>query len=260
MEWTLLLLATAGPPLTPADDLPAPPPGLRWRLDWHDEFDGTELDETKWECPPDAPRRDGWWLRRAVALDGRGHLVISTFRDGERYVDGCVRTRGRYEKAFGYFVARVRLQRQVGHWSAFWLYNACVGNLGNGAVDGAEIDIFEKPWLDDRVQQTLHWDGYGAEHQSQGHVAEQPGVMDGWHTFGLWWAEDAYRFYIDGRETWRTDAGGICREPLYLKLSDEIGSWAGKIDEAALPDEFLVDYVRVYDLEESPPRRARRRR
>jgi hypothetical protein len=36
--------------------------------------------------------------------------------------------------------------------------------------------------------------------------------------------------------------------PLYLKLSDEIGNWAGDITHAALPDQFLVDYVRVYDL------------
>jgi len=36
--------------------------------------------------------------------------------------------------------------------------------------------------------------------------------------------------------------------PLYLKLSDEVGPWAGDIRKAQLPDEFLVDYVRVYDL------------
>jgi hypothetical protein len=34
---------------------------------------------------------------------------------------------------------------------------------------------------------------------------------------------------------------------LYIKLSDEIGDWAGDISKAKLPDRFLVDYVRVYD-------------
>jgi hypothetical protein len=34
----------------------------------------------------------------------------------------------------------------------------------------------------------------------------------------------------------------------YLLLSDEVGKWAGDITTARLPDEFLVDYVRVYDL------------
>jgi hypothetical protein len=49
---------------------------------------------------------------------------------------------------------------------------------------------------------------------------------------------------------WRTSAGGVCQAPLYIKLSDEIGTWAGKIADAQLPDAFLVDYVRVYDVVE----------
>ena len=113
-----------------------------------------------------------------------------------------------------------------------------------------EFDIMEKPWLDERVQQTLHWDGYREQHKSQGNVARVPGVMEGWHTFSIWWDRDQYVFYVDGHETWRTDAGGVCQVPLYIKLSDEIGNWAGDIRQAKLPDRFLVDYVRVYDLVE----------
>ena len=71
--------------------------------------------------------------------------------------------------------------------------------------------------------------------------------MEGWHTFGLWWKPDEYVFYVDGKETWRTKAGGVCQVPEYIKLSDEIGNWAGDIKKAKLPDAFLVDYVRVYD-------------
>ena len=65
-----------------------------------------------------------WWMREAVSLDGNGHLVIRTFKDGDKYIDGCVRTRGKFEHAFGYYVARVQLQKQPGHWSAFWIINA----------------------------------------------------------------------------------------------------------------------------------------
>jgi hypothetical protein len=36
--------------------------------------------------------------------------------------------------------------------------------------------------------------------------------------------------------------------PEYLLLSDEVGDWGGDITKAKLPDEFQVDYVRVYDL------------
>ncbi len=41
---------------------------------------------------------------------------------------------------------------------------------------------------------------------------------------------------------------GACQVPEYIKLSDEIGKWGGDISKAKLPDSFLVDYVRVYDL------------
>jgi len=237
---------------SPPDALPELPAGKQWTLAWHDEFDGTELDESKWETPPDAKRRDGWWMRKAVALDGKGNLALSVLKEGDRYLDGCARTRGKFEHAFGYYVARVQLQKQAGHWSAFWLYNNCVGKVGNEGRDGTEIDIYEKPWLDDRVQHALHWDGYGKEHKSEGKKVEVPGIMDGWHTFSLWWAPEEYVFYVDGKETWRSNAGGVCQVPLYVKLSDEIGTWAGDIAKAELPDSFLVDYVRVYDVVDAP--------
>ena len=235
--------------LEPKDTLPAAPQGQAWKLVWNDEFDGDRLDDSKWDIP-EGKRRDAWWSAKAIALDGQGHLAIKMLKDGERYYDGCVRTRGKFEHAFGYYVARIRLQKSAGHWTAFWLYNRCVSKIGHGGMDGTEIDIMEKPWLDDRVQHTLHWDGYGKAHKSSGHVSKNPGIMTGWHTFALLWTPDEYVFYVDGKQTWRTNAGGVCQVPLYVKLSDEaqFGGWAGDVRKAKLPDEFLTDYVRVYDL------------
>ena len=243
------LLAAPAQAAEPDDQLPPPPEGKTWKLVWHDEFDGTKLDASKWDVPNNR-RRDGWWSPKAVSLDGEGHLAISTLKDGDRYLDACVRTREKFEHAHGYYVARIKLQVQPGHWSAFWLYNTSVGKIGNEGRDGTEIDIMEKPWLDDRVQHALHWDGYGEAHKSKGEVATVPGVMDGFHTFALCWQADEYVFFVDGKETWRTAAGGVCQVPLYIKLSDEIGKWGGDITMAKLPDRFLVDYVRVYDLVE----------
>ena len=87
-------------------------------------------------------------------------------------------------------------------------------------------------------QHALHWDGYGKDHKSEGKVVKVPGVMEDCHTFALWWKADEYMFYVDGKETWRTAAGGVCQVPLYIKLSDEIGNWAGDIKKAELPDQF----------------------
>lgn len=228
--------------------LPPTPPGEAWKLVWHDEFDGHTLDESKWDVPTDRKRRDGWWKRKAISLDGQGHLVISTLSENGEYIDGCARTKGKFEHAFGYYVARIHLQDEPGHWSAFWLMGDGVMSIEDEGRDGTEIDIMEKPWLDDRVQHALHWDGYGRHHQSEGRVVHVPGVLDGFHTFALLWKPEEYVFYVDGKETWRTRAGSVCQVPLYIKLSDEVGKWGGDIRDADLPDRFLVDDVRVYDL------------
>lgn len=168
-----------------ADRLPTPPEGKSWKLIWHDEFNGNQLDESKWEPRPDGKRKGGWWSTKAISLDGEGHLVITTFMDGDKPTDGCVWTKGKFEHSFGYYIARVKFQKEPGHWSAFWMNGTGIGKVGDGGRDGTEIDIMEKPWLDDRVQ----------------------------HTFALLWTPDEYVFYVDGKKTWRSKAAASVRCP-----------------------------------------------
>lgn len=232
--------------------LPEAPPDQAWELVFADEFDGEALDEARWRVEDNTPRRDGWWEREAVSLDGEGHLIMSVLKDGERYIDGCITTNGVMQdlgQPYGFYTIRVKLHTQEGHWPAFWMMAGDEGRIGNGGRDGAEIDIFEKPTLDDFVQQTIHWDGYEPlYHRSAERHVYLKGAMDGWHTFSLWWTPTDYIYYIDGVETWRHHYGGVCQLPGELIISDEIGAWGGDITKAVLPDAFQVDYVRVYHL------------
>ncbi|PID63154.1 MAG: hypothetical protein CR986_00350 [Ignavibacteriae bacterium] len=237
--------------------LPQVPTGKKWNLVWNDEFDGITIDTSKWSHVTwqkpgiDQPRKDGYWRNDAALLDGNGYLKMLVYYDSvkNRYIDGAIRTRGKYEKKYGYFEIRVKFQKEVGHWSAFWLFNDGVANVGNEGVDGTEIDIFEKiSPTDNKLYHTLHWDGYGAHHKSAHKYADIFKLDQEFHTVGVWWQENSYTFYIDGIQTWKTDAGGVCKVPLYIKISDEVGKWAGNIKTASLPDTWLVDYVRVYDL------------
>jgi beta-glucanase (GH16 family) len=228
--------------------LPKPPEGKSWKLVWNDEFDGAVIDTTKWDLQ-DGKRRDHWWSPKCAFLDQKGHLVLRTEERDGKFFSPCVRTRGKYEKAFGYFTTRCKLPKEQGHWTAFWLYKNSVNKVGDDGRDGTEIDIFEWPWRDGRVQHTLHWDGYGTAHKSSGKVSNPENILNGnFHEFSLWWSPEEYVFYVDGKESWRTKAGGVCQVPLYLKWSNEIGPWAGDIRKAKLPDDTVVDYVRVYDL------------
>jgi beta-glucanase (GH16 family) len=234
--------------------LPPVPAGQQWKLVWHDEFDGKSLDETKWNRLGDSKRRDGYWVKEDAYLNGEGSLVLRTRKDGERYTCGAVNTRGKFEHAFGYYVARCRMPTQPGHWPAFWIMAPGVNTVGNDGRDGTEIDIVEVPWRDGRLTANLHWDGYGKEHKSAGTNFCRPEVMKGWHTFGLLWSAKEYVFYVDGQEVWRTSAGGVSQAPEFLKLTEEIGEWGGDIRKARLPDYFAVAYVRVYEAKPASAR------
>ncbi|HPY52002.1 MAG TPA: glycoside hydrolase family 16 protein, partial [Sedimentisphaerales bacterium] len=218
-----------------------------YKLIWSDEFDGQTLDSTRWDYRGLGPRRDAVNVKETVSLDGEGHLVLTTKRAGDAYHTAMIGTQGRFETTFGYFECRVRLQEQVGHWSAFWLQSPSLGQpLGDPAAAGTEIDIFEYLRKDgDRVHHNLHWDGYGEHHKHAGTTVTVAGLQRGWHTFGLLWTDREYVVYVDGKETWRSDKG-VSHRSQYIILSLEVGKWAGDIAQAQLPDHLYVDYVRVY--------------
>ena len=62
------------------------PEGKNWKLIWHDEFDGTVLDRTKWTF-----RLNFWgkpfpaFTTEGVELDGRSHLRLNVVRKNGRY-------------------------------------------------------------------------------------------------------------------------------------------------------------------------------
>ncbi len=249
---TFAVTASSGPvDSQPREDiLPQLPEGREWKLVWHDEFDGEKIDNSKWESP-ETERRGHLWRPANAYLDGKGNLVMETSQVGERYASPCLRTKGKLEKNFGFFVTRCKLPKEEGHWAAFWLYNNSVQKVGNDGRNGTEIDIMEWPWRDGSVGHALHWGGYGEHHKSASHKSKMPQLLDGkFHDFAIWWDPEEYIFYVDGQEVWRTDDGGVCQVPLYVKLSVEIGDWAGDIKKAKLPDYFVVDYVRIYDVED----------
>lgn len=247
---SLFVAACLGPATlsVAGDPLPSPPAGSSFKMVWSDEFNGVTLDETKWNRLGDSKRRDGFWIKEEAYLDGKGSLILRTRKDGDRYTCGAVNTRGKFEHAYGYYVARCKMPTQPGHWPAFWLMCSGVSSLGNEGRDGTEIDIMEAPWRDGQLTVNLHWDGYGKEHKSAGTKFKIPETTTGWHTYGLLWTPDEYVFYVDEKEVWRSKAGGVSQVAEFLKLTEEIGTWGGKIQDAKLPDYFAVDYVRVYDL------------
>ncbi len=240
-----LLINVKEPDLPGEDDLflPQPSNGYKWEALWSDEFNGAVIDESKWEI------LEEWvWAKEDVYLDNQGNLILRTKYDGSEYTCGAIRTQGKFEHTFGYWVIRCKFQEEQGHWPTFSLFaDPGMTTVGNGGTDGAEIEILKKPWLIDRVQQAVHWDGYGSNHHQASEISNIPGLSSGYHTIGLHWKPDEYVFYIDGEETWRTNEGGVSQVPEFIKIREEIGQTSeGDISQANLPDYFIVDFVRVY--------------
>ncbi len=230
--------------------------GVKYKLTFYDDFDGDKLDTTKWELCPEWQRQNvgGYWNNKMTELDGKGHLVLSADinKDGTP-ISGAVRTKGIFEQAKGYFEIKCTVQSAPGFWSAFWLMCPEQKNIGNGACDGAEIDIFEAHNVNTKgINHAIHWDGYGEHHRSiSTSVTSEVCYDGGYHTYALLWTDTAYIFYIDGVESYRISEGddnypGCNQFPTYLKISLEFGTWAGKYDIATLPDGISVDYVKVY--------------
>lgn len=231
------------------------PTGMSWQLVFNDEFDQAKIDRSKWKFYGDeepVPRRDGYWTSKAASPDttGDGNLIMHTLENDTTYYSSCLHTEGIFEPLYGYFEIRVDLHEEEGHWPAFWLYSGDVFRIGKGGVDGAELDIFEKFKTNRKVEHNIHWDGYSEFHSSAGKKFRCRKIMKGYQHFGLWWSPDSYRFYVNGELTWETTAGGICEVPLHLLISDEVGEKRRmrSIKRADLPDQWEVDYVRVYQL------------
>lgn len=226
--------------------LPELPDGKKWKMVFSDEFNGEKLDTNTWTIMGDGQRKAGHWLKECTKLDGNGNLVITTKKVGSIYGTGGIKSKPKLAKRFGFYVARLKVENCKGHGPAFWLTGQGVGTLGDQGRDGTEIDVFEKFYNDNKIQHALHWDY--PELKSASMQIDMAGINDGYHTLAVHWTEDQYVFYIDGKETWRTNHGGVSQVPVDILLTDEIRGWNGKIEEQDLPHNYYVDYVRVYEF------------
>lgn len=220
----------------------------KYRLVWNDEFDGTSIDTAKWNFRAEGTLRNFATVsRKTITVDGKGNALIMVTADSSgNYFVGQLGTMNIFETRFGYFECRAKMNKSIGPHVAFWLQSEDIGKTGNPCVNGTEIDIFEYHRKDPgAVYHNLHWDGYGSEHKTTGIRVPFPGIEKDYHTFGLEWNEKEYVFYIDGKETWRTDTALSCREQ-YLILSTELTGFGGEPRPEYYPDTVVFDYVRVY--------------
>jgi beta-glucanase (GH16 family) len=226
---------------------------------FQDEFEDVGLDLTKWQYRyPDKQYLAGFSDKASVVQPGDGYLHLITRFDGNKFLIGMVQSVEKFR--YGYFEARIRFQKLQGHHGAFWLQSPHYGEKNNyPAQSGAEIDVVEyfgNGRTGEDAQHNVYWNAYkSGELQQRSHdlyIRRDLGVSltDDFHTFSLLWTENEYTFFIDGIETWRTSEG-VSQTAENIILSLVTSDWENsKLDKSQLPDEMLIDYVRVYAVEQ----------
>lgn len=220
-------------------------------LAWSDEFDGTQLNRAKWNYRALGKRGDAYNSTSSIWLDGKGCLVIEVKKKGDSILAGMIDTERLFETTYGYFECRAKLTKVSGAWPGFWLQSSRNGDNGVPETHGAEIDIFEYfPNIKkDSVTHTLHWGGYGRTHKMAGPIwVPYQRTGDGFHQFALEWTPEGYTTFVDGAITY-SGKTMVSKVPEFMVLSFEVNKLvAGPLQLAALPDQFVVDHVRVYKL------------
>ena len=255
------------------------PSDKNWKLVWSDEFDGNELDTSKWDFRLHIMQtRHETWTKDAVSLDGKGNLLMKVYEKNGKYYSSTLQTGSNYldrpgdrynsmlfwpvariKKAkfvhkYGYYEIRCKLPTKTsGWWPAFWIQSPCIGSTLDPYQSGVEIDVMEYFQRNGQTRSGMIWNGYGADCRNVGSGdVLRSGITEGYHTFGVDWGSDGeYIFYIDGKEHYRCNAPVSNVEEFILISTECSGAREGIIPQelidAKLPDYFVVDYVRVFD-------------
>ncbi|NLX94097.1 MAG: glycoside hydrolase family 16 protein [Clostridiales bacterium] len=226
-----------------------------YELVLEDNFDGNELDLSKWQYYGNGARR-GCFNAPSQVLVEDGNLIIRaehrTHGDyGEGWYAGMIRTVEEYTS--GYFEVRCILSQGGDSWCAFWLNSPGMSSAeaSNGGLGGAEIDIFEGfNYRNKRnvnsVAINVHVGGYGdgLESEALGNYKVKNPYTE-YNTYGLKWTQDDYIFYINGVEAVRSNfKDGVSQGLEYALLSLEIPN---DFKEApSFTTDFIVDYMKIY--------------
>jgi beta-glucanase (GH16 family) len=236
-----------------------------WKLVWSDEFNYQGLpDPAKWDYETGFVRNhESQFYTRSRLENARvedGHLVIECRKENYtpsnnvpvHYTAASLITLNKESWQYGRIEVRAKLPHGKGVWPAIWMMGTNITQVGWPRC--GEIDIMEFVGKDTNgIHGTLHYAVEG-KHKSDGGKLETDQPWANYHIYAVEWTSTQIDFFFDDTKyhTVRTDKANQgtdnpFRAPQYLILNFALGgSWGGPIDDSVLPQQFLIDYVRVY--------------
>jgi len=246
MKQYIVLLALLASPL-----LAEPPSDTRWQLAFSDEFDGSTLDAAKWNYRLDSRH---WSEQRMANVSVRNGMLRLALRKekagGLDYTAGGVISKQAFR--YGYYEARLKMPKGRGWHTSFWM-------MQSGPKTGLddrfqEIDVVEQDSVD-HTSYSVNWHSY-KPHVSFGHKrVTGPDLSEDFHIYGADFSPREVRFFLDGKLVQTVDIAAVPHDDQHIWLTS-IASWlqkTGSVEDAALPDEALFDWVRYYRPEVAAP-------
>jgi len=252
----------------------APRAEATWSLVWSDEFDGATLDASNWTpaVGNGCPSLCGWgnnelqyYRSQNISVAG-GFLTITAKREnfgGAQFTSGRLHSHGKRSFLYGRIEMRAKLPTGGGMWPAFWMMPEA--DVYGGWAASGELDIMESVNDADEISGTLHFGGEWPDNTSTG-GSYAPGTdfSAGFHTYAVEWEPDQIRWYVDdvlystkySSQWYSLGAPGNPRAPFdqefYILLNCAVGgNFPGCTSPACIdadfPQEFVIDYVRVYE-------------
>lgn len=231
-------------------------------LVWSDEFDGPEIDKTKWAFAGGAGgfgnNEMQWYTNKPEnATIEDGHLVITTLKKkmaGWPYTSAKLMTRDAW--TYGRFEVRAKLPVGVGSWPAVWMLPR-ESSYGKGWPDSGELDLMEHVGFDPGVVvYTAHTGSFNHKIGTQkSRSVSVPDAQSVFHVYAIDWSPEKVDFLLDGEVVYtfenmhQTYLEWPFDQPFYLILNTAVGGdWGGRegVDNDSLPWKFSLDWVRIY--------------
>jgi len=242
-----------------------------YALVWSDEFNGTSLNTDDWNYDI-GNGQWGWgnnelqYYRQNNVAVADGNLIITSQQEyygGFSFTSGKIHTRNKHSFLYGRMEIRAKIPTGQGMWPAFWMMPQ--DDAYGGWASSGEIDVMEAVNNTDLIHGTIHFGGEWPENNYSGGTYNPGGVNfgDDFHVYTVQWEPEVIRWYVDGilystkysSEWYSSGAAGNPLAPFdqefYLILNSAVGgNMPGCTNPscitADLPQEFVVDYVRVY--------------
>lgn len=232
--------------LTPGYHPPRAQSQSKWTLIFEEEFSGNAWRE-KWniqDWPSEKNDELQYYTPDNVSVRN-GYLVLSSKSErykGRDYTSGAVTTEDLFEFTYGKVEIRAKLPSSKGIFPALWLVNS------ESADWLPEIDVVENIGQEpNNLYFVLHWkDDKGIQKRDYLTYTGEEAFHEHFHTFGMIWEKDKVSWTLDGEVVFETTAFSPDL-PLFLYMNTAIGGiWPGDPDPGNVNEEFLIDYVRVY--------------